>query len=75
VWLSSVKATVRVVGGWLAEFWDPWYPGVAEVVVVVGRIGYAEVIVADDEGCCCVVEVVAGNEECGCAMVAEGGWF
>jgi hypothetical protein len=47
---------------------------VAEVVVVVGRIGYAEVIVADDEGCCCVVEVVAGNEECGCAMVAEGGW-
>jgi hypothetical protein len=69
-----VKAMVRVVGGWLADFWDPWCPSVAEVVVVVGRIGYAEVMVTDDEGCCCVVEVVVGDEECGCAVVVELCW-
>jgi hypothetical protein len=43
------------------------------VAVGVGRIGYAEVMVADDEGCCCVVEVVVGDEECGSVVVvAEG---
>jgi hypothetical protein len=68
-----VKATVRVVDGWPADFWDTWCLG----VVVVERIDYVvEVMVADDEGYSSVVEVVvAGDEECGYVVaVAEGGW-
>jgi hypothetical protein len=46
------------------------------VVVVVESIGYvAKVMVVVGEGCGCVVEVlvlVAGDEECGCVVVAEG---
>jgi hypothetical protein len=52
------------------------------VVVVVESIGYvAKVMVVVGEGCGCVVEVlvlVAGDEECGCVVVAEGvgiGWM
>jgi hypothetical protein len=43
-------------------------------VVVVGSIGYVEVVVANDEGYCCVAEVGVGGEECGCVVVAEVGW-
>jgi hypothetical protein len=44
---------------WPVGFWGLWYPDAAEVVVV-GSIGYAEVMVAGGEGYyCCVVEVVA----------------
>jgi hypothetical protein len=39
-------------------------------VVVVGSIGYAEVMVAGSEGYCYVAAVVV--EECGCVVVA--GW-
>jgi hypothetical protein len=38
---------------------------------MVGRIDYAEVMLADDEGYCYVAEVVVDDEEYGCAVV---GW-
>jgi hypothetical protein len=52
-------------------FWGLWCPDVAEVVVV-GRIDYAEVIVADDAGYCYVAAVVVDDEECGCVLVLSG---
>jgi hypothetical protein len=70
-----VKAMVRVVGGWPAGFWGLRCLDVAEVVVVlVGRISYADVMVVDDEGHYYVVEVVVDDEECCCVVVAEVGW-
>jgi hypothetical protein len=69
--VGSVHAMVRVVGGWPMGFWGLWCPDVAEVVVV-GRIDYAEVIVADDAGYCYVAKVVVDDEECGCVLVLSG---
>jgi hypothetical protein len=73
LWFGNAMASVRAINGWPVGFWGLWCPSVVEVVVVVGRIGYAEVMVADDEGYCYVVEVLVDDEECGCAVVAEVG--
>jgi hypothetical protein len=50
--LGSVKVMVRVVNGQRVGSWDLWYRVVVKVVEVGGRIGYATMMVADDEGCC-----------------------
>jgi hypothetical protein len=43
---------VQVVSGWRVDSWDLCCQVVAEVVEVVGRIGYVAVMVADGRGCC-----------------------
>jgi hypothetical protein len=71
--LGSVKVMVRVVDGRSVDFWGLWCPDVAEVgAVVVGRIGYVEVMMVGGEGHCYVVEGVVDDEECCCPVVA--GW-
>jgi hypothetical protein len=43
---------VRFVSGWRVDSSGLWSRVVAEVVEVVGRIGYVAVMVADDMGSC-----------------------
>jgi hypothetical protein len=43
---------VRVASGWRVGSWGLWCRVVAEVVKVVGRIGYVVVMVVGDMGCC-----------------------
>jgi hypothetical protein len=42
---------VRAVGDWLVDFWGLQCQVTVVVVEVVGSIGYALLMVVDDEGC------------------------
>jgi hypothetical protein len=54
------------------DSWGLWCRVMAEVVVVVRRIGCVTVMAVDDMGCCRMAEVVEGYN---CVVeVAEVGW-
>jgi hypothetical protein len=67
-WLGHAGAMVRVVSGWLVNFWSPWH----RIVVEVGCTGYTVVMVVAHGGYSDLTEVVA---ECGSLVeVLEVGW-
>jgi hypothetical protein len=66
-WLGNAEAMVRVVGGWLVDFWGLW----CRIAVEVGCIGYAVVMVDSNGGCCSLVVVVG---ECGSLADVGVGW-
>jgi hypothetical protein len=67
-WLGHAGAMVRVVSGWLVNFWSLWH----RIVVAAGCIGYTVVMVVADGGYSDLTEVVG---ECGSLVeVVEVGW-
>jgi hypothetical protein len=52
MWLGSMRAMARAANGWRVDSWGQWCRAAARVVEVVGRMGYAAEVVADDTGCC-----------------------
>jgi hypothetical protein len=67
-WLGNAGAMVRVVGGWLVDFWDPW----CRITVEAGCIGYAVVMVVGDRGYSDLAEVM--GKCCSLVEVVEVGW-
>jgi hypothetical protein len=51
-----MRAMVRIVGGWLVDFWGMW----CQIAAEAGCIGYMVVMVVGDEGYSDLAEVVEG---------------
>jgi hypothetical protein len=72
VWLINGMAMVRVVGGWLTDFCDPWCRDATGMVV--GKIDFVAEVMLDGgwEDYIAAEVVAANNEGCGCVPKAEG---